>query len=118
MTAFTNHHLTAEHVNNKSGPKAAKEIATLQRRMLVLRDRIDHLAEYLALHSDSQHADLSYEQTYATATADIADEFCAELNDPAPLSAPDAKLRQTDWGQHAPEKASPITNPRQMAIKA
>ena len=155
MTAFTNHHLTAEHVNNKSGsavmltqqegiedaetiiihpwqlvaacqhlgltasdPKAAKDIATLQRRMLALRDRIDHLAEYLALHSDSRHADLSYEQTYATATADIAEEFCAELDSPAPLTAPDAELRQTDCGQHAPYKPSPNTNPRQMALEA
>ncbi len=155
MTLFTNHHLTAEHVNDKSGPavmltqqegiedaetiiihpwqlvaacqhlgltasdpKAAKEIATLQRRMLALRDRIDHLAEYLAMHSDSRHADLSYEQTYATVTADIAEEFCAELNDPAPMIESDAELRQTDCGQHAHEKASTNTNPRQMAIEA
>ena len=155
MTAYTNHHMTAEHVNDKSGPavmltqqegiedaatiiihpwqlvaacqhlgltasdpKATKEIAALQRRMLVLRDRIDHLSEYLALHSDSRHADLSYEQTYATATADIAEEFCEELNDPASLTEPDAELRQTDCGQHAHEKVSPNTKPRQMAIEA
>jgi prophage regulatory protein len=33
----------------------------------------------VALHSDKDHADLSYEQAYATATADIADEFCIEF---------------------------------------
>lgn len=64
-----------------SDPLAAKTITTLTRRLHLLRDRIDHLAEYLALHSDSEHADLTYEQTYARATADIADEFCAELED-------------------------------------
>lgn len=71
-----------------SDSQAAKTIATLTRRLLVLRHRIDHLADFLANHSDSKHADLSYEQTYATATVDIADEFCAELvdttDDPAP----------------------------------
>lgn len=62
-----------------SDPQAAKTIATLTRRLMVLRDRIDHLANYLANHSDSKHADLSFEQTYATATAEIADEFCKEM---------------------------------------
>ena len=75
-----------------SNPLAAKTIATLQRRLVALRDRISHLGEYLALHSDSQHADLSYEQTYATASADIADEFCADFENPQsfeqPTSAP------------------------------
>src|SRR5665647_3735795 len=52
-------------------PQTAKTITTLTRRLNLLRDRIDYLAEYLAIHSDSEHADLSYEQTYATATADI-----------------------------------------------
>ena len=59
--------------------EAQKTIASLTRRLLVLHERIDHLANWLANHSDSKHADLSYEQTYATATADIAGEFCAEL---------------------------------------
>jgi len=64
-----------------SDPQAAKTIATLTRRLLLLRDRIDALADYLANHSDSKHADLTYEQTYSTATADIADEFCADLGE-------------------------------------
>ena len=64
-----------------SDSKAAKTIATLTRRLMVLNERIDHLANFLWNHSDSKHADLTYEQTYAAATADIAAEFCAELND-------------------------------------
>ena len=63
-----------------SDPQAANIIATLQRRLLVLRDRIDELANYLCKHSDHKHADLSYEMTYANATADIASEFVAELD--------------------------------------
>ncbi len=55
-------------------------IATLTRRLYALQGRIGHLAEWLAQHSDQRNTDLSYEQTYARATADIADEFCAELN--------------------------------------
>lgn len=78
-----------------SDPQAAKTIATLTRRLVVLRDRIDHLSDWLVNQSDSRHADLSYEQTYASATADIAYEFCAELldttEDPAPAkTAPPA----------------------------
>lgn len=60
--------------------EAAQTIATLTRRLNVLRDRIDHMAHWLANHSDSRHADLTYEQTYATATADIANEFCHGLS--------------------------------------
>lgn len=60
-------------------PQAATTIATLIRRLHLLRDRIGRLHEYLLNYSDHEHADLSYELTYATATAEIADEFCAEL---------------------------------------
>ncbi|MBC7601224.1 MAG: hypothetical protein H7255_00990 [Ramlibacter sp.] len=56
-------------------------VAKLKRRMLVLQKRVDHLASWLCLHSDSQRADLSYEQDYATATADICEEFCADLDE-------------------------------------
>ena len=62
-----------------SDTKSEKTIATLERRLQVLSERITSLADYLESHSDSKHADLSYEKTYARATADIADEFCAEL---------------------------------------
>lgn len=62
-----------------SDPQALKTITTLQRRLRLLRDRIDHLGNWLTNHSDVEHADLSYEQTYIAATADIAEEFCADL---------------------------------------
>ena len=118
MTAFTNHHLTAEHVNDKSGPavmltqqegiedaetiiidpwqlvaacehlglttgdpKAAKDIATLQRRMMALRDRIDSLAAWMEKHSDHKHADLTYEMTQLHALQDLACEWCHDLDD-------------------------------------
>jgi len=65
-----------------SDPQAQRTIAMLTRRLNLLRDRIDHLGSWLANHSDHAHADLSYECTYATATADIAAEFCADLDTP------------------------------------
>lgn len=79
-----------------SDPTAQKTIATLTRRLLVLRSRIAYLDDWLHTYSDSKHADLSYEQTYAEATTDIADEFCADLdgqagdalNEPDRLPAP------------------------------
>lgn len=67
-----------------SDQQAEKTIATLQRRMVLLRDRIGNLHNYLVNHSDHQHADLSYEVTYATACADLAEEFCAEFECIAP----------------------------------
>jgi hypothetical protein len=74
--------------------EAHKTIAMLTRRLLTMRDRANHIADWLANNSDSQHADLTYEQTYARATADIGDEFCFELGTvvqgatPAPTAKP------------------------------
>jgi hypothetical protein len=62
-----------------SDVQAAKTIATLERRLRLLRHRIDHLGNWLTNHSDRKHADLDYEVTYAVATADIAEEFCADI---------------------------------------
>ena len=53
--------------------------AELRRRLLALKERVDHLGEYLALHSDHRHADLTYETTYATATVDICEAYCADF---------------------------------------
>ncbi len=64
-----------------SDPQATKTIATLNRRLHLLSDRIGHLHNCLLNHSDHKHADLSYELSYATATADLADEFCCELDE-------------------------------------
>lgn len=93
-------------------PQAERTIATLQRRVITLASRIDFLADYLASHSDSRNADLSFEQTYARATADIAAEFIADIDEPNALStlpaaktttpaktAPLQKLHGSDGGQ-------------------
>jgi hypothetical protein len=77
-----------------SDPAAQKTIATLTRRLLALQFRIEHIQNWLANHSDHQHADLSYELTYATATADIAAEFCADLELSVPQSQPSDEQAQ------------------------
>ncbi len=61
-----------------SDPTAAKTIATLTRRLLVLAERCNALATHLET-VDSQTAS-AFAQTHARATADIADQFCAELD--------------------------------------
>jgi hypothetical protein len=63
-----------------SDPQAAKTIATLQRRMVGLRERIDDLADWMAKHSDHAHADLSYETTQLRALLDLAGEWCADFD--------------------------------------
>lgn len=63
-----------------SDAPAQAAIASLTRKVRVLHARIQHLDNWLTHHSDGRHADLSYEQAYSGATADIADEFCAELD--------------------------------------
>ena len=63
-----------------SDPQAAKTIATLQRRMVGLRERIDDLADWMAKHSDHAHADLSYETTQLRALQDLAGEWCADFD--------------------------------------
>ncbi|MDR3453815.1 MAG: hypothetical protein P4L96_13645 [Rhodoferax sp.] len=78
-----------------SDPQALKTIAKLQRRMLLLRDRIEHLSYWLHSLSDFKHADLSYEQAHVAGTEDMADEFCADFADKkveaaSTLSKPDA----------------------------
>ena len=79
-----------------SDPKAQKTIATLTRQLLALRERIDHLANWLANHSDHKHADLSYEMTYATATADIAEAFCYDLSEPGASSIHREEIKATE----------------------
>ena len=64
-----------------SDPQAAKTIATLQRRMMALRDRIASLADWMAQYSDHRHADLSHETTQLNATADLAREWCHDFEE-------------------------------------
>ena len=67
-----------------SDQQAAKTIATLQRRMVKLRERIDDLADWMAKHSDHEHADLSYETTQLRALQDLAGEWCADFEEGLP----------------------------------
>lgn len=58
---------------------AKKTIATLERRLGVLRDRIENLQNYLCKPS-REDANLTLEVVYATATLEIANEFCHEFD--------------------------------------
>jgi hypothetical protein len=85
--------------------EATRTIAGLKRRLSVLYGRIDHLANWLEVNSDARHADLSYEQTYARATADIAGEFCADLegDDRAPTGGDPAEVTSDQRPAGAPK---------------
>lgn len=100
-----------------SDTAAPKTIAALQRRLLVLRDRLKNLHDYLGNHSDHRHADLSHEVTYATACLDIADEFCADFDSTASVSEFDADVLPAAVEKTIVEKRDPITAPSQMAIE-
>ncbi len=115
------HPIHIRHMAEKMGlieasdPTARKTIATLTRRLLALNDRIIHLDYWLTHHSDSKHADLSYEQNYATATADIAAEFCAELVEtepptmtPDPTPTAKAGLVSAPYGHGATTVQAPL----------
>jgi hypothetical protein len=91
-----------------SDPTAHKTIAMLTRRLLLLRDRMDNLHNYLVNHSDHKHADLSYEVTYATACVDLADEFCAELVDLTPVKSNDDSEKPAATTLQASPQASLI----------
>ena len=78
-----------------SDPTAAKTIATLQRRMVALRDRIESLADWMARYSDHKHADLSHETTQLDAMADLAREWCHDFEESA-RAAPNSSLPMVD----------------------
>ena len=75
-------------------PQAAKNIATLQRRMVGLRERIDALTYWMAKHSDHKHADLTYEMTQLRALQDLAGEWCEDFTE-SPGEAQQAQAPQT-----------------------
>lgn len=76
-----------------SDQQAAKTIATLQRRMTGLHERIEALAEWMARYSDHKHADLSFETTQLHALLDLAGEWCADFDDEQ--AAPDVERDTT-----------------------
>ena len=78
-----------------SDPTAAKTIATLQRRMVALRDRIGSLADWMARYSDHKHADLSHETTQLDAIEDLAREWCHDFEESAQV-APNSSLPMVD----------------------
>lgn len=69
-------------------PQSIRTIARLQRRMLVLYERIEALAYWMARHSDHKHADLSYETTQLRALLDLATEWCEDFAEAEPSAAP------------------------------
>jgi hypothetical protein len=96
---------TCEHFGIiAADPQAAKTIATLKRRMLALRQRVETLHDWLCNHSDHKHADLTYEVTYATATLDLADEYCADFDD---TEQPDEKPPQNPAGYKTVSNGEP-----------
>ena len=92
--------------------ESAKTIATLERRLLVLRDRLADLHSYMVNHSDHKHADLSYEMTLLSASLDIADEFCHDLPTPA-NSAPLQPIQTTAAPECSP---APTKTDKQQSI--
>jgi len=103
-----------------SDPQALRTIARLKRQMLALNERVGHLAYYLANHSDSEHANLDYEQTYTAATADIAAEFCADLVNDHPTPANSAPMQPLHQSPSTPapttEKTAPAAEPQASLI--
>ena len=79
-----------------SDPQASKTIGTLQRRMVALRERIDHLADWMAKHSDHAHADLSYETTQLQALQDLAGEWCADFEEGLPEGFGEGRHQNTE----------------------
>lgn len=63
-----------------SDPEGAKTIATLQRRLRLLRDRLEHMRIRLAAPGEK---DPGYDSAYLHATSIMADEFCREAGEQA-----------------------------------
>lgn len=65
---------------------AVRAVLALKRRLLALKDRVQHLG--MSLTTAAEHTDLDYELVYVTATAEICDEFCADLDDLVGVAGP------------------------------
>jgi hypothetical protein len=94
--------------------RLVRDVEKLKRRLLVLKPRIDHLGEVLSYSGN----DLEHEQQYASATVDICDEFCADIDDLGwPSEVVDAlqgagMSPETPRGQAVDTRGTnPITNP-------
>ena len=113
------HRIHLRHLAEKRGlataddPAAQKTIAKLTRRMKLLQQRINYLANFLATCSDTDHANLDYEINYARCTSDLVDEFVIELDDTGTMSpsCPDGQDRDvpgTNASTAASTPASPV----------
>lgn len=60
--------------------QARATVETLARRLRALHGRIAELDEYLCKHSDTEHANMDWEQNYSCASLSIAQEFVADLD--------------------------------------
>lgn len=58
---------------------AWRRVETLERRMLVLLDRIDRLDDMVSAAWAKGHEDLEVESTFSYATWELASEFCADF---------------------------------------
>lgn len=87
--------------------QALKTIATLQRRMVALRDRIESLADWMAQYSDHRHADLSHETTQLNAMADLAREWCHDFEE-SEQAAHRASLSTVDSEKPAECRPAPV----------
>lgn len=80
--------LIAGELNLMQGDADAwHRVATLERRLRVLLDRIDRLDDLISLAAQKGHEDLEVESALAYATWELATEFCHDLST-APGEAP------------------------------
>jgi hypothetical protein len=85
--------------------EAEKTIATLERRLMVLRDRVDDLHYYLC-----NNPDLALAAAHAAGTMVIANEFCHGLETPA------HGLRQNMGHNAAATKCNPAPEDKQNTM--
>lgn len=63
----------------RGSPDQAQRVQALERRLRVLRDRIDRLDDALLIAAEKGHEDLTEECAMSAAALDLADEFIADL---------------------------------------
>ncbi|OUM01654.1 hypothetical protein [Variovorax sp. JS1663] len=99
LNATAQDQLAAERERTK---RAEAMVATLKRRMLFLKERIEHLDEGLWGHPDPERADVVTDRMFSDATSDFAREFCLEFDD--------GKQAVTEWQRPsaAPVGAGPL----------
>jgi len=91
-----------------SDRQAQKTIATLTRRLLLLRDRIEHLDDLLMsvpCFPPGSGKD-SMEDLYSSASLDLVNEFCAELDDVEPQEIAPALIPTAKPSAKAPAPAT------------